>query len=340
MRRMGTAWMHTAACSALALAVGLGAAGEASAQETLRLTHNVSTETTWHAGAERFADLVAERTGGEIEIAIHPNAELSGGDQIRMAEMVGRGQIDFVLTSAINVTPMLEEMAVFSLPYIYEDYDDVDATLQGEPAEHMAGIMGEHGLVTLAWGENGFRQITNSVKPIRTPDDLSGMAIRVAGPMYIDIMEDLGANPQQMQWTEVFPALQQGVVDGQENPVGAIIVPQRIYEVQDHITLWNYSYDPLFLAISEQVWERLDAETREIVEDAAQEAMRYQIDISREQTAEGVGRLQEEGMEVVEPTSEEIDAFRAATRTSYESWRERIGPDLVELFESTVRDAR
>lgn len=333
-----------------ALSLGLGAvvsagfmlapAGDAAAQQTYRLTHNVSTETTWHTGAERFAELVSERTGGEVEIRIHPNAELSGGDQIRMVEMVGRGQIDFALTSAINVTPMLEEMAVFSLPYLYEGYEDVDATLQGPPAERMAEIMGENGLVTLAWGENGFRELTNSVKPVRSPADLEGMTIRVAGPMYIDIMQDLGANPQQMQWTEVFSALQQGVVDGQENPIGAIIVPQRIYEVQDHITVWNYSYDPLFLAISEQLWDSLDADTQEIVRQSALEAMEYQIEVSRDLTAQGLDRLRDEGMEVTELSAEEIDAFREATRNSYELWRERVGPELVDLFEQTVEANR
>lgn len=321
-------------------AMMLGISAEAVAQQTLRLTHNVSDETTWHVGAERFAELVNERTDGEIEFRLHPNAELSGGDQIRMVEMVGRGQIDFALTSAINATPMMEEMAVFSLPYLYEGYEDVDATLQGPPAERMAEIMRERGLVTLAWGENGFREITNSRHPIRSPDDLRGMTIRVAGPMYIDIMEDLGANPEQMQWTEVFSALQQGVVDGQENPIGAIIVPQRIYEVQDYITVWNYSYDPLFLAISEQLWDAMDQDTRTILREAAEEAMEYQIDISRQQTAGGLDRLRDEGMEVTELSADEIDAFRDATRTSYETWRERIGPDLVDLFEETVEENR
>lgn len=340
LKRSSSACTRVFLSATVATAMVLGVTAGAGAQQTLRLTHNVSDETTWHEGAERFKELVAERTDGEMEIRLHPNAELSGGDQIRMVEMVGRGQLDFALTSAINATPMMEEMAVFSLPYIYEDYDDVDATLEGPPAERMAEIMRDEGLVTLAWGENGFRQITNSQRPIRTPSDLEGLTIRVAGPMYIDVMEDLGANPEQMQWTEVFSALQQGVVDGQENPIGAIIVPQRIYEVQDYITVWNYSYDPLFLAVSEQLWNSLDTETQEILQGAAEEAMEHQVAISRERTAEGLDRLREEGMEVTELSAEEIDAFRAATRDSYNTWRERVGPELVDLFEETVEENR
>ena len=169
----------------------------------------------------------------------HYPTQLSGGDQMRQAEMVGRGALDLVVTSAINVTPLVPEMAVFSLPYMYSNYDQVDATTQGAPGEMLAEILGEKGIVVLAWGENGFREITNNIRPIKTPDDMKGLNMRVAGPMYIDVMNALGANPQQMQWGETMTALQQGVVDGQENPIGAVIIPQQVYEVQKYLTTWH-----------------------------------------------------------------------------------------------------
>jgi tripartite ATP-independent transporter DctP family solute receptor len=241
------------------LAVGAAAVVTATlataSADTLRLSHNTSDTTTWHKGAERFAELVEEKTGGEHEVRIFPNAQLTGGDQMKQAELVGRGGLDFVLTSAINVTPLVPEMAVFSLPYLYANYEEVDATTSGPPGDRMEEIMGKHGVKVLAWGENGFREVTNNVRPIRTPEDLQGVKMRVAGPMYIDVMNALGANPQQMQWTETFQALQQGVVDGQENPIGAVIIPQRVYEVQKYITPWHYSYDPLFIGVSQQRWD-------------------------------------------------------------------------------------
>ncbi|SUO93840.1 Extracytoplasmic solute receptor protein yiaO [Suttonella ornithocola] len=149
--------------------------------------------------------------------------------------MVGCGNIDFMLTSAINVTPLVPEMAVFSLPYLYRDYKDVDATTQGKSAEKIAEILAKKGIVVLAWGENGFRELTNSKRPVKSPDDLKGLKIRVAGPMYIDVLSELGANPQQMQWAETLSALQQHVVDGQENPV-PILTAQRLHEMQKYLT--------------------------------------------------------------------------------------------------------
>ena len=308
----------------------------AASAETLRLSHNTGDTTTWQKGSDKFAELVSEGTGGDTTVRIFPNAQLTGGDQMKQAEMVGRGSIDFVVTSAINVTPLVPEMAVFSLPYLYSNYDEVDATTSGAPGERMGEILAEHGLHLLAWGENGFREVTNNKHPIQTPDDLAGLKMRVAGPMYIDVMEALGANPQQMQWTETFSALQQGVVDGQENPIGAVIIPQRVYEVQKYITPWHYSYDPIFIATSEKNWESWDEETRELMSSAAEEAMEYQKEITREATASGLETLKAEGMEVYEPTDADLEAFRSATQTAFDKWADKVGTDLVSLFQETI----
>lgn len=308
----------------------------AASAETLRLSHNTGDTTTWHQGAERFAELLSEKTGGEIDARVFPNAQLSGGDQMRQAEMVGRGALDLVVTSAINVTPLVPEMAVFSLPYLYANYDQVDATTQGAPADLLEDILRDKGIEVLAWGENGFREVTNNVRPIKSPADMEGLNMRVAGPMYIDVMNALGANPQQMQWGETLTALQQGVVDGQENPIGAVIIPQQVYEVQDYITTWHYSYDPIFLGISKEKWDSYDAETQEQIRAAAEEAMTYQREITREGTAKGVDFLREQGMEVYEPSDAELQAFREATQPAFDQWAERVGPEIVSAFQDAI----
>jgi tripartite ATP-independent transporter DctP family solute receptor len=319
------------------LAAGLvaGAAGA----ETLRLSHNTGDTTTWHKGAERFGELLAEKTDGAYDVRVFPNAQLSGGDQMRQAEMVGRGALDIVVTSAINVTPLVPEMAVFSLPYLYSSYEEVDATTQGEPVEALEAILRDKGIEVLAWGENGFREVTNNTRPIKSPDDMKGLNMRVAGPMYIDVMNALGANPQQMQWGETMTALQQGVVDGQENPIGAVIIPQQVYEVQDYLTTWHYSYDPIFLGVSKELWDGLDADTQAAMQAAAEEAMAFQREITRESTAEGVDFLREKGMQVHEPSAEELAAFRAATQPAFDQWAEKVGPDLVQSFRAAIEAA-
>lgn len=314
-------------------------AGNASA-ETLRLSHNTGNSTSWHLGAERFAELLNEASEGELGVRVFPNAQLSGGDQMRQAEMVGRGALDLLITSAINVTPLVPEMAVFSLPYLYANYDEVDATVQGEPAKLLESILDERGIIVLAWGENGFRELTNSVRPVRTPEDIRGLNIRVAGPMYVDVMNALGANPQQMQWTETMTAMQQGVVDGQENPIGAVIIPQQIYEVQDYLTTWHYSYDPVFLGISKQRWEGFDEQQQDLIQQAADQAMAYQIEITRENTADGLDFLRQQGMEITELTNDEINAFRDKTQPAFDKWADMIGPDIIATFVDAIQESR
>lgn len=324
---------RVALATALATTIGLAAA----AAETLRLSHNTGDGTTWHKGAEKFGELLAERSGGAIQVRVFPNAQLAGGDQMRQADMVGRGALDLVVTSAINVTPLVPEMAVFSLPYLYANYDQVDATTaEGGPAERLAEILEDKGIVVLAWGENGFREVTNNVRPIASPEDMRGLNMRVAGPMYIDVMNALGANPQQMQWTETMTALQQGVVDGQENPIGAVIIPQQVFEVQKYLTTWHYSYDPIFLGISKAKWDSYDAETQQMLRETAAEAMAYQRQITREGTATGIDFLRERGMEVHEPSEEELAAFREATQPAFDQWAERVGLELVRAFQDAI----
>lgn len=308
--------------------------------ETLRLSHNVGDTTTWQKGAEKFGELLKEKTGDAYDVRVFPNAQLSGGDQMKQAEMVGRGALDLVVTSAINVTPLVPEMAVFSLPYMYADYAQVDATTQGDAVKPLEAILLDKGIKVLAWGENGFRELTNSKRPVTSPEDMKGLNLRVAGPMYIDVMNALGANPQQMQWSETLTALQQGVVDGQENPIGAVIIPQQVYEMQKYLTTWHYSYDPLFLGVSKAKWDSLDADTQAKFQEAATEAMAYQRQISREATDSGVEFLKEKGMEIHEPTPEELAAFREATKPAFDTWAEKVGPELVKSFQDAVASAQ
>ncbi|WP_324716127.1 DctP family TRAP transporter solute-binding subunit [Carboxydochorda subterranea] len=314
-------------------------AAAAALKAEYRLTHNTADTTTWHKGAVRFAELVRERTGGKVNIRVYPNAILTGGDQMRQADMAARGVIDFVLTSTLNITPLIPQFAVVSLPYLFNGYADVDRAFSGPAGKRLDEIMARYGLVNLAWGENGFRELTNSVRPIRTPADLKGLKIRVAVPIQVDILNALGANAIQMQWGEVYTALQQKVIDGQENPIGAVIIPQRVYEVQKYMTVWHYSYDALFLAVGKPTWDSFPPDIQQVIRQAAKEAMQYQVEISRQDTASGVDFLRKQGMEVYEPTPAEIQPFRDAAKPAFDKWAARVGPDLVALFEQ-AREAR
>lgn len=306
------------------------------AAATYRFSHNANDTSSWHHGALKFQELVKQKTDGKVTVRIFGGATLTGGDQMKQAALVSQGTIDFFLTSGVNVIPLIPEMAVFSLPYLYTNNKQVDASLAGEPGKKMAEILGKKNIVLLAWGENGFRELTNNVRPVKTPNDMKGLKLRVVGPMYVDIMNALGANPVQMQWGETVSALQQGVVDGQDNPIGSVIVPFRLNEMQKYMTTWHYSYDPVVVGVSRKLWDTWDTDTQTHVRAAAVEAMGYQKQLTRDVTTSGMHSLREQGMEIYEPNAEELQGFRDATKSSFDLWAKKVGQDLVDIFQKSI----
>jgi len=196
----------------------------------------------------------------------------------------------------------------------------------------------------LAWGENGFRQVTNSKRAIRTPSDLDGLKIRTtSSPLFIDIFRALGANPVNMNWGEAQTAFQQGTVDGQENPVVSVIIPSKLWTSQKYISLWNYVNDPLVLGMSKLTWDSLTAEDKAIVKKSAEEAMAWQKKGSRaglEDSNEAIETLKKNGMEVTVLSANEIEAFKAKTKSVYDKWVGEIGADLVKAAEKIVAQTK
>jgi len=295
----------------------------------------------WGIAAEKWAELVAERTDGRINLRIYPGAQLVQGDQTREFTAMRRGVIDMAVGSTINWSPQIAELNIFSMPFLMPDYAALDALTGGPVGERLFEIIRENGVVPLAWAENGFREVTNSQRAIRTPDDMQGLKMRVVGsPIYNDMFSALGANPTQMSWADAQPALTTGAVDGQENPL-TIYSVLKMHELgQEYVTLWHYVADPLIFAVNQQVWESFTEEDRQIVHEAALEAGAHGIEVARKGlTADDeslIAEIEGYGVTVTRLTEEERQAFVDATRPVYEAWRERIGADLVSLAEESV----
>ncbi len=199
-----------------------------------------------------------KKTNGEVEVKVYPNEQLSGGNQGKGVEMLRNGAIDISFHSNIIYSIMDERFGVISLPWLLPDYETVDEKLNGTGGEAINEILDEIGIVGLGFGENGFRQITNSKRPIKTPEDMEGLKIRIPGiKMYISLYKALGSDPQAMNFAEVFTSLQQKAIDGQENPTD-IISSSKIYEVQEYLSVWNYSYDAIILGINKDKFESFD----------------------------------------------------------------------------------
>ncbi|MFV9475365.1 DctP family TRAP transporter solute-binding subunit [Advenella sp. RU8] len=289
----------------------------------------------WGQGAQIWADLVKERTAGRINIKIYPGASLVQGEQTREFTAIRQGVIDMAVGSTINWSPQVKQLNIFSMPFLIPDYAAVDALVQGEVGRQLFSLIDNAGVVPLAWGENGFRQISNAKQPIKLPEDMKGMKLRVVGsPLFLDIFTALGAVPVQMSWAEAQPALAKGTVDGQENPL-SIYLGSKLYDAgQKYLTLWNYVNDPLVFVVNKNIWNSWTAQDREIVRQAALDAARQEVALARKGfTPEDESLLKEivnHGVEISALTSDQHEAFVKATRPVFDKWKERIGAALVD----------
>ncbi|KAG1447135.1 hypothetical protein G6F57_017145 [Rhizopus arrhizus] len=232
--------------------------------------------------------------------------------------------------STINWSPQVKQLNLFSLPFLMPDYAAIDALVQGDVGREMFKLIEKAGVVPLAWGENGYRQLSNSKRDIKKPEDMKGMKLRVVGsPLYIDTFTALGANPTQMSWADAQPALASGAVDGQENPL-SIIYTSSFFEVQKYLSLTGHVWVPANLIISKPVWNRLSADDKKIVQAAADKWRDAQRKMITDGDQQFVAQLKEKGMQV-----NEVDkaAFAAAVQPVWKTYSVTYGPELMAIVQ-------
>ncbi|MBY6260467.1 DctP family TRAP transporter solute-binding subunit [Azospirillum sp. 412522] len=322
-------------------AIVAGAANAADYKAEYKLSTVLGKPFPWGVGGDRWAELVKEKTGGRINIKMYPGTSLVNGDQTKEFTALRQGTIDMAVGSTINWSPQVKELNLFSLPFLMPDHKALDALTQGEVGKKLFDLLGTKDVVPLAWGENGFREISNSKHPIRKPADLKGLKIRVVGsPLYLDTFTALGANPTQMSWADAQPALSTGAVDGQENPLAIFVAAKLATLGQKNLTLWGYVADPLIFVVNKEVWASWSKEDQEAVRAAAVQAATEEVAISRKGiTAEDDSLLKDitaQGVEVVRLTPEEQKAFQTATQPVFEKWTKQIGPDLVKAAQTAI----
>jgi len=318
---------------ALVLTLSLVFAVTASAQKAknLNMAITASETSSWYVGAVRFKEIIEEKTEGRYTISIFPNEQLAGGDQQRGVEMIYTGESDVDLHSTMIHSNIEPKLAAISMPFMYKSLDEVDEKLiNNETAmAAVAKLVEDKGIVLLGIGENGFRQLTNSKHTIKVPADLDKMKIRVPNiQLNLDIFRALGADPTAMAWGEVYTSLQQKTIDGQENPLDTIR-SNNVQEVQKFMSLWNYSYDPLLLTVSGQLWESLSDADKAIFKEAGAAAMEEQRNVTRERNVALEKEFADGGMEVYSNTDEEKDAFKAELTDLIKTYEEKLGKDLL-----------
>jgi TRAP-type transport system periplasmic protein len=309
-------------------------------KQEFKMSVNPNRETSWGQAAIRFADGVKFRTNGRIQIKTYFEGQLSGGEQTTEFQLLQQGVADFAIGSTINWSPQVKELNLFSLPFMFPTHTALDAVEAGEPGKQIFQLIEQKGAIPIAWGENGFREVTNAKRPIRRPEDFHGLNIRVVGiPIFADIFRTLGANPVSINFAKALEAFRQGIVDGQENPI-ALIIPYQFWAVHKHITLWRYTIDPTILAVSAKTWMTLSPEDRNILREVGELMMAVQKKEAREgleNAAIVIDVLQKiYQMEVTHLTPADVEAFRDKTRSVYNKWADDIGVELVRSTEKIV----
>ena len=312
----------------------LGAPSYAAAKSIeLKLSHATPRSSTWHQGAEKYASIIKEKTSAKYDIKIYPSDELSGGNQVAGIELLQTGVTDIHMQDALVWSAIAKKSILPCFPWLLPTYKDVDAAMRGEGGKAMKKVINEVGVVCLAIGENGYRQVVNNRNSIQKPADMKGLKIRVPGSnVHVNLLKYIGADPITMNQSEVYTSLQQGTIDACENTID-LLFTQNTLEVVKFISLWNYSYDPIYFSVSTELWERLSAEEKKIFQEAATEAMEYQVKVTREKDLQLRKRLGEYKVKVVSELSPEgLQAFKKAVAPIYKDYKKEFGEEIFKQF--------
>lgn len=304
----------------------------------IKISNGVNEQHPAYIGCKEFERIVEEKTGGRYDVQVYANAQL--GDDVKATQDVRMGNLEMVVTSASPITGLAPAFMVFDLPFIVPSEKAADAIFDGPVGQKIASSLDGKGLHLLAYYENGFRQLTNSKHAVKTPADVKGLKIRtMENPIHLAAWKALGANPTPMPFSEVFTAMQQHTIDGQENPIPTIYL-QKFYEVQKHVSLTGHVYGPHIMLISDKLWNELSAEDKKIFEEAAYESALLNRKTNRDMSRDYVAELKKAGMEVTELTPDQLKAFQDAVQPVHAQFEEQIGKDLITEFKAAVDAAK
>ncbi|MCE9663088.1 TRAP transporter substrate-binding protein [Halomonas sp. M5N1S17] len=313
--------------AAILLALGLGSPLLVSA-ETLRFSGNFPDDHSSSRAMEIFRDTLAERTDGDLSAQLFPNMQLGGASE--NVDQVSSGSIAGTWVGIAFLSRTVPELEALSLPFAFADREDAFALIDGDVGELLDEKLAEKGFVALGYMELGFRHVTNNERPIETVEDLNGLRIRLQpNQTHLDTFRAIGASPISMDISEVYGALQQGVLDGQENPY-SIISTRRLDEVQGHLSDTGHFYDFIVVVANRNVFNRLSEEKQQAVREAMAEAVAWQRQTAAEEDEAARATLIERGMQFTPISDETRAALREASQGVVEQLRDRIGTEVVD----------
>ncbi|BCH34010.1 periplasmic substrate-binding transporter [Mesorhizobium sp. L-8-10] len=319
--------------AAAALAACIAATGAASAQTEVKIGYALAENSHYGVAAKAWAEAVEQATDGKFTFRQFPSSALGGEREV--VEGLQLGTIEATIVSTGTLSNFVPAVGATDIPFLFRDLKHARDVLDGPVGQEVLPLFDDRGMVALAWGEQGFRHITNNKHPIGTPADLAGLKLRtMENPVHITAFETLGAAPTPMAWPEVIGALQQGTIDGQENPL-SVIVSVKLNEVQKYLTLSGHVYSPAMLLVSKSFFDNLSDEEQQAFRDGAAKgvvAMRAFVD---DVEKSGVATLKERGMQVNELSPEQKAEFQSSLKAAYQQYYEKYGKDLIDRIIAT-----
>jgi tripartite ATP-independent transporter DctP family solute receptor len=310
--------------------VAIAAMGIASAQEkTIKFANQNVAGHPIVQGMEKFKEIVEKNSGGKLKVNLFPGGAL-GSDQANVSAIQG-GTLEMASMNSGIFASQVKDFAVFDFPFMFASGKEADTVVDGAFGKKMHAKLEEKGLVGLAYYELGFRNLTNGKRAINKVSDIEGLKLRVIpNPINVDWVKALGANPTPLPWPEVYAALEQGAVDGQENPV-ATINGAKLYEVQKHLALTGHQYNPQSVVISKKFWDTLNAAEKKILSDAAAESAKFQRTTARTLEASLLDNLKKNGMQVTTLPASEMAILREKMKPVIAKHGEPIAATVSEL---------
>ncbi len=322
---------------ALSVAMSAGLAFAASAETIIKVGHGAAEAFHMHRALLKFEELVEAGSNGDIDVQIFPSSQM--GPDREMIEGVQTGVLEMAIPPSSFFAGWDPAFAVIELPYMYASKEIAFDVLDGDAGEAMLDRVENQGLVGLGWLELGVRNVTNNVRPVSTPEDLDGIKLRTMKvPAHVATFETLGANPTPMNFGEVYSALQQGVIDGQENPL-AIITSQRFYEVQKYLSTTGHVFAVYMPVMSQFFFDSLSSEHQQLVKDSMAAARSYQAELIAAEDAAQLEQIRASGVEVLELTAAQRQSFADKTESVRLQYREEVGAEIYDEWVAAVAAA-
>ncbi|MBP2228874.1 tripartite ATP-independent transporter DctP family solute receptor [Azospirillum agricola] len=334
----------------LLLATGLAAAAlapaliptAAAAQDIkpriIRFGYGLSESSNQGRAVKFFAEEMSKRSGGKLKVKGFGDASL--GNDIQMQNALIGGAQEMMVGSTATLVGIVKDFGVYDLPFLFNDEKEADAVLDGPFGQKLINSLNEKGLVGLVYWENGFRNLTNSKRPITKAEDLGGVKLRVMqNPVYIDMFNRFGANAVPLAFSELFTALETGTVDGQENPV-TTIQSSKFYEVQKYLTISKHVYSPWILLASKRWYDGLSADEKKIVQESAIASRDFERKDSREASTQSIAYLKEKGMQINELSAAELDRMRELVKPAFDKYAAEGGADLLKDLQAEITKVR